>query len=143
MSDDKEGEATRIIDSGKIGPQGVVLRSPRGKFVLQFVRATKEDWGEIEGYSDEELIGRYVHSCAVLDYGCSVMDLQILNLRALELRARGYSLSDFQDDIQRAASSIEKFLCEATGIDSEAVSDRFKSRHKRKQGAKAKKEARP
>ena len=59
--------------------------------------------------------GRYVHSCAVLDYGCSVMDLQILNLRALELTARGYSLSEFQDDIQREASSIEKFLCEATG----------------------------
>ena len=115
MSDDREEEAMRIIDSGKIGPQGVVLRSQRGKFVLQFVRATREDWEEIKGYSDEELIRRYVHSCAVLDYGCSVMDLQILNLRALELTARGYSLSDFQDDIQREASSIEKFLCEATG----------------------------
>lgn len=57
--------------------------------VLRFSRANEDDWKEIKGMSDEELIKHFKGLEYMIDEaGFSIRDLQILDLCSLEIKRR-------------------------------------------------------
>ena len=58
--------------------------------ILRFSRANMDDWEEIKGIDDEELINQFKGlEYLINEAGFSIRDLQLLDLCSLEIKRRG------------------------------------------------------